>query len=217
MSSSEFNQWKSEAGIDLIDIYFHCIHQKPLRPEAEPEEEPPEMAPDGGQQRLVTDGGSSMPKFSLEHLKELREMDGKIGEWLSEKVGEDIGGMTDLYESEHSIVEAMNDIELGEGFSLKEPEYIELLTLLDSGRQAAGDDPPTLGVRNRLLMNVILANPEAYARIRKEMTERAKEAQEEMERLRNQQRERQRMTDRHQSMDGATQIDIDGDEEEKDV
>jgi hypothetical protein len=140
-------------------------------------------------------------------------MDDKIGEWLSEKVGEPIGGMTDLYQSEHSIGEAMNDIELGEGFSLKEPEYIELLTLLDSAREASANDPPSLGVINRLLMNVILANPEEYARIRKEMRERAEEAHAEMQRQRNQQRERQRMTDRAADLDGdATDIPL-GDEE----
>jgi hypothetical protein len=167
---------------------------------------PGEPVTDGG-------GGSSMPKLSLEHLKELDEMDDKIGEWLSEKVGEPIGGMTDLYQSEHSIGEAMNDIELGEGFSLKEPEYIELLTLLDSAREASANDPPSLGVINRLLMNVILANPEEYARIRKEMRERAEEAHAEMQRQRNQQRERQRMTDRAADLDGdATDIPL-GDEE----
>jgi len=163
--------------------------------------------------RTATDGGSSMPKMALEHLKELDATDDKIGEWLSEKVGEPIGGMTDLYASEHSIPDAMNEVELGEGFSLKEPAYIELLTLLDHGREAAASDPPTLGVRNRLLMQLILANPEAYARIRKEMEERAKEAHEEMQQRMNQERERQRMTERAADLDGDA-VDIALDDEE---
>jgi hypothetical protein len=333
MTASEFNQWKSESGIDLIDIYFHCIKQTPRKPKPAPEdaggevgeEEQSELVTDGGEpevpgeallpeeeiehrcsearkqldilrekadrhfptsagflagviedidaaeemvkkekpvnpsepvtdggeevcplcgeegerlpdlgeylracmnlecrvnefevNRTATDGGSSMPKMALEHLKELDATDEKIGEWLSEKVGEPIGGMTDLYASEHSIPDAMNEVELGEGFSLKEPEYIELLTLLDSGREAAANDPPTLGVRNRLLMQLILANPEAYARIRQDMEERAKEAHEEMQQEMNRERERQRMTERASDLNGEG-VDISlNDEEEND-
>jgi hypothetical protein len=258
MNQTEFDTWKESGGIDLIDLFFHCIHQKSVRADP-PENEQADLMTDGGspsipeeeiehrcgearkQLRIIEEkvgenwlsgclvsaigevdeaeemlkgeapvkregepvaDGSGMPKMALEHLKELDETDDKIGEWLSEKVGEPIGGMTDLYTSEHSIEDAMNEVELGEGFSVKEPEYIELLTLLDSGREAAANDPPTLGVRNRLLMQLILANPEAYARIRKEMEERAREAQEEAMREMNQHRERQRMTERAADLDG---------------
>jgi len=286
MNQTEFDTWKESGGIDLIDMFFHCIHQKSVRPDGpeEPEdagdEHQADLMTDGGsdteeipgeehlpeeeiehrisearkqldilrekaearfptsarylsgilddldtaeemvknekpQRRAVTDGGG-MPKLSLEHLKELDEMDDKIGEWLSEKVGEPIGGMTDLYQSEHSIGEAMNEVELGEGFSVKEPEYIELLTLLDSAQERSANDPPTLGVVNRLLMQIILANPEEYARVREEMRERAEEAHAEMQRQRNQQRERQRMADRAADLDGDG-VDIPLDDEERDA
>lgn len=207
MTQTEFDAWKESDEVNLIDMYLHCIHQND--PQQKPEPEPPN-------EELMTDGGSSMPKLALEHLKELDEMDDKIGEWLSEKVGQPIGGMTDLYQSEHSIGEAMNDIELGEGFSVKEPEYIELLTLLDTARERSANNPPSLGVINRLLMQIILANPEEYARVREEMRERAEEAHAEMQRQRNQQRERQRMTDRAADLDGdATDIPLDDEENDE--
>ena len=227
MNQTEFDTWKESGGVDLIDMYFHCIHQKSVWPEegesgsssgsdggptdGSSSESESEEAASGGENQALTDGGSSMPKLSIEHLKELDKVDEKIGEWVSERVGEPINGMTDLYRSEHSKGEAMEEVELGDGFSVKEPEYIELLTLIDSARKQSANDPPTLGVVNRLLMQVILANPEAYARVREEMRERAEEAHAEMQRQRNQQRERQRVTDRSTfSGDDDTNFSLDG-------
>lgn len=161
--------------------------------------------------------GSSMPNLSLETLKQLKEVDGQIGEWLSEMTEDDIEGMTDLYRSEHSIEEAMNDIELGDagGWSLKEPEFIELLGILESARVAAADDPPTLGVRNRLLMQLILGNPEAYARVKKEEAERAAEAQEEARKRFNEAMARKRTNERMADLNDGEMTDIPLDDEEE--
>lgn len=83
MSENEFNQWKSREGVDLIDIYFHCLHQKPIPPfgasddaggddSDRPEEEAETVAADGGheQTRLVADGGSEEPIPGEELLPE---------------------------------------------------------------------------------------------------------------------------------------------------
>ena len=278
MNQTEFDTWKESGEIDLIDMYFHCIHQRGVREndsDGRPDEEA-ELVTDGGEEpepteaeiehrisaarkqlRIlmesaeeryptsagylsgvlddvdeaeemlkneqpanpsgpVTDGGSSMPKLALEHLKELDEMDDKIGEWISEKVGEPIGGMTDLYQSEHSIGEAMNEVELGEEFSVKEPEYIELLTLLDSARESSANDPPTLGVVNRLLMQIILANPEEYARVKADEMERRREAQEEARQQFSEAMARQRTNERIAELNDGVDIPIDGDEEGSD-
>lgn len=231
MTPSEFNQWKSEAGIDLLDIFFHCVHQKPIHPEPEedageddsdadrPSEEA-EAVTDGGQQRLVTDGGSSMPKLALESLKELKETDEKIGEWLTEVIEgeEEFEAFSDLYGTEHTQPGAANDIHLGGegGYSLKRAEYAELINILEQARVGAADNPTVLGVRNRLLMQLILGNPGAYASVKEEMAERAAEMEEEAKRLRNQQRSRQQMTERHQQLNGdVVDTPLDDDEEEE--
>lgn len=50
MNQTEFDTWKESGGIDLIDMFFHCIHQKSVRPEE------PEDAGGGHQADLMTDG-----------------------------------------------------------------------------------------------------------------------------------------------------------------
>jgi hypothetical protein len=354
MTESEFNQWKSEAGVDLIDIYFHCVHQKPRHPEPpepaaddgddsddpdRPEEEAERVASEEGQQPLVTDGGeelpdlsgleegqevriyyrssrsgnevdregavseiiepddgllvrvhtgnpeplkhvyvammyaeskdgeervhafsqttepegmdwedgpdlgrvytlhyeitrntylgpvdrvvrtdrktpvmmtdggSSMPRLALEHLKELKAADAKIGEWLSEVTGDGFEAFSEIYASEHSRPEANNDIQLGEGFSLKEAEYAELIGILEQSRAAAEEEPTVLGVRNRLLIQLILANPEEYARVKAEAAERRKEAQEEARKQFSEAMSRQRMNERMTDL-GTDGVDI---------
>lgn len=82
MNRSEFDQWKSRESVDLIDIYFHCLHQKPIPPISEeagdgadrPDGEAQSIA-DGGQSTLVTDGGV------VERVDYVVEIDGK--NWYS--------------------------------------------------------------------------------------------------------------------------------------
>lgn len=63
MTESEFNQWRSRENVDLIDIYFHTLKQKPIPPitqsgnDAEPES-------GGEQSELVTDGGEDIPDLT---------------------------------------------------------------------------------------------------------------------------------------------------------
>jgi len=298
MNQTEFDAWKESGEVDLIDMFFHCIHQKSVRPESgsssgsddEPtdgsssneeseesasgsENGPNRTLTDGGEplgpspeeiehrmnearkqlgiikekaegtlptaagylsgilddldtademlnneqpvnaSEPVTDGGSSMPKLALEHLKELKEVDERLGELLSEMTGEELDSFAGIYQTEQSIPEANNDIELGEGFSLKETEFVELLGMLEQGRAAAADDPIPLGVRNRLLMNLILANPEEYARIKAEEAERQREAQEKARQRFNEAVGRKRMNERMADLNDGVDIPIDDEEE----
>jgi len=280
MNQTEFDTWKESGGIDFIDMFFHCIHQKSVRPDGAPDDDSDgeqEALPDGGKPMTVSDdeiehrisaarkqlrilkgkaepeyptaagylsgvlddvdeaeemlkketpidddgepladGGSSMPKLTLEHLKELKEVDSRLGDMLSEMTGNELGSFADIYETEQSIPEAGNEIELGEGFSLPEAEYVELLGMLEQARAAAADDPVPLGVRNRLLMNFILANPEEYARVKAEEMERQREAEEAARQQMTEAMARQQTNERISDLSDAVDIEIDGDEEETD-
>jgi hypothetical protein len=281
MNQTEFDTWKESGGIDLIDMFFHCIHQKSVRPDGpeependhqadlmtdggevieptedeiehrfrcsrkqllnlqekladthseafttvsrliakldETEEEVKELVlDDAGGSEVMPDGGSSMPKLALQTLKELKEVGDKLGELLSEMTGEELESFSDIYATEQSRPEANNEIELGDGFSLREAEYAELLGILEQARAAAADDPIPLGVRNRLLMNVIIANPEEYARVKADEMERRKEAQEKARQQFNEAVGRQRMNERMADLNDGVDIPIDGDGEGSD-
>lgn len=159
----------------------------------------------------MTDGG--MQKYALEHLKELQRVDEKVGEWLSETFEDEFNVVADLYTSEYSTPEATNEIDLG-GWEIKEPEYIELLILIINGRVAAGDDPPTMGIRNRLLIQLIMANPEAYTRVRQRLEDETERAAREREKAGNRERHRSRTADRHEGLHNGTDIPIGEDDED---
>jgi hypothetical protein len=174
---------------------------------------PPMMMTDGGEPG--TDGGSPIPKLALLQLKELREVDSRLGDLLTEQTGDELESFSDIYATEHSVEAAGNEIQLAEGFSIPEAEFVELLGIIEQARASAADDPVPLGVRNRLLMQLILANPEEYARIKKEEAERQQEAQEEARQQFNEAMSRQRMNERMADLNNGVDIPL-NDEEETD-
>lgn len=119
---------------------------------------------------------TDIPELALARLKAIWEVDEMVSRWATETVGEQIDSVDELYRSESAIPEADNDIELG-SLEIKEPEYNELIGLIETAREAAADDPQLLGIRNRLLMQIILANPEEYSRVTEEKAERKREEQ----------------------------------------
>lgn len=170
MTVSEFNRWKSQSGIDLIDMYFHCLHQKPLSD--------PEPA-DDRENEALTDGGQDLPEQTKAQLLELRRSLNELGDWLAEQTDNEVESMADLYASDMAREEAQRSIEM-EGFSLHEPEYEELLGNIEMALHNA-QEPIVIGSVSRLLINLILANPEAYERHIEFRQQRHEELKDEIE------------------------------------